>query len=424
MFSKAAAVSASTTFDDEDKTRIVDGSSALASALSGALSTDQPPSSALAGAFSDAVGEPASGLGDLGVPADEWYVGINGVPVGPIRLSELRSKASAGAVNYDSLVWRDGFEEWQPLRTFPELVAIVEESLSSARASLTPQLPPTVGDGVISVNMPDSIPMTIASASATASGNGASAIAPVTGPAVVTETPEALEDMLGIRPRGTSPAAWIAVAVALLLGLTAGFVLFSSKKAPEPIVKYVEVPAKGEPSAAAQPAAPPSSAEALPEATVAGGRQGTGRGPAVASTAKPPEEKTGGKALPGLQGLEGLKGLGPAGGGPAGDAPPSSTQQLDSTSVQRTVSRYTSSVKRSCWQPALDTRAKDAPTSARVNVTITVGSSGSVQNVSTSGEPRGYRGLAGCIASRVRGWQFPASSGTTTVNVPFVFAAQ
>jgi len=335
-------------------------------------------------------------------------------------MSELRSKASAGAVNYDSLVWRDGFEEWQPLRTFPELVAIVEESLSSARASLTPQIPPTVADGgVISVNMPDSIPMTIASASG--SGNGA--VAPVTGPAVVTESPEALEEMLGVRPRGTSPAAWIAVAVALLLGLTAGFVLFSSKKTPEPIVKYVEVPAKGEPSAAQQ-ASPPPSAEALPEATVAGGKQGSGRGPAVASTAKPPEEKTGGKALPGLQGLEGLKGLGPAGGGPSGNAPPSSTQQLDSTSVQRTVSRYTSSVKRSCWQPALDTRAKDAPTSARVNVTITVGSSGSVQNVSTSGEPRGYRGLAGCIASRVRGWQFPVSSGTTTVNVPFVFAAQ
>ena len=189
MFSKAAAP-APTTFDDEDKTRIVDGSSALANALSGALSTDQPPSSALAGAFSEAVGDPVSGLGDFAAPADEWYVGINGVPVGPIRLSELRSKASAGAVGYDSLVWRDGFEQWQPLRTFPELVAIVEESLSSARASLTPQIPGAMPDGVISVNMPDSIPMTVVSAS----GNGA-AIAPVTGPAVVTETPEGLEEI-------------------------------------------------------------------------------------------------------------------------------------------------------------------------------------------------------------------------------------
>jgi hypothetical protein len=44
--------------------------------------------------------------------------------------------------------------------------------------------------------------------------------------------------------------------------------------------------------------------------------------------------------------------------------------------------------------------------------------------VSTNGDPRGYRGLANCIAGRVRGWQFPASGSGTTVNVPFVFVAQ
>ena len=76
------------------------------------------------------------------MPGDEWFVGINGVPVGPIRLSELRSKAASGAVNKESLVWRDGFEDWRPLKTYPELVAIVEEGVSSARASLTPFTPP------------------------------------------------------------------------------------------------------------------------------------------------------------------------------------------------------------------------------------------------------------------------------------------
>ena len=40
------------------------------------------------------------------------------------------------------------------------------------------------------------------------------------------------------------------------------------------------------------------------------------------------------------------------------------------------------------------------------------------------GDPKGYRGLAQCISNRVRGWQFPPSGDTTTVNVPFVFAAQ
>jgi TonB family protein len=97
---------------------------------------------------------------------------------------------------------------------------------------------------------------------------------------------------------------------------------------------------------------------------------------------------------------------------------------LDGVTIQKTVSRYTGSVKRSCWQPALDTRAKDAPSSARVSVTIHVAPGGNVSSVSSSGDPKGYRGLANCITSRVRGWQFPAAGAPTTVNVPFVFAAQ
>jgi hypothetical protein len=81
-------------------------------------------------------------------------------------------------------------------------------------------------------------------------------------------------------------------------------------------------------------------------------------------------------------------------------------------------------VKRSCWQPALDSRDPSAPTTARVQVAITVGPNGNVTNATTNGDPRGYPGLSGCIAGRVRGWQFPATGSTTTVNVPFVFAAQ
>jgi TonB family protein len=81
-------------------------------------------------------------------------------------------------------------------------------------------------------------------------------------------------------------------------------------------------------------------------------------------------------------------------------------------------------VKRSCWQPALDSRAPDAPTGARVAVKIDIAPGGNVSGVSSSGDPRGYRGLATCIESRVRNWSFPPSSGATTVNVPFVFAAQ
>jgi len=385
---------------------------------------------ALAGAFSQAVAAPESGrLKEFTVPADEWYVGINGVPVGPIRLSELRSKASVGAITLDSLVWREGFEDWQALRTFPELVAIVEESVSSARASVVP-LSSSVAAGLpgtpitaTAASPPVQDPFAMPATGSAAAGFAgiAGATAPLTSPAVVTEKADDL-DVAGLRRRGgSSPAAWIAIAVALMFGLTIGFVLFGRQTPGEPVVKYVEVPAK---TPAVEAPAAQQGPETIEEATVSAGNSKTKKGTGAATT-KTPEKTETGKPISGLSGLSGLQGqAGPRTGPGSQSTPGSSGQPLDSGTIQRTVSRYTGSVKRSCWQPALDTRSRDAPTSARVNVTITVGANGGVQSVSTSGEPAGYRGLAGCIAGRVRGWQFPASSGTTTVNVPFVFAAQ
>ena len=369
---------------------------------------------ALAGAFTQAFGggldSPAEVAAPLSMPGDEWFVGINGVPVGPIRLSELRSKAASGAVSKESLVWRDGFEDWRPLKTYPELVAIVEEGVSSARASLTPFTPPaseardmTAKPGAVAVD-----------AFVAAQSPGA-----VTGSAVVTD------DISGLVPprRGTSPMVWVAMVIAIGLGLTIGFVLFGGQKATETkiVEKIVEVPAKG----SENNGTPVAANNGIPETAVAADPQApkkTGSGSKAAAT---PEGEAA-KVNSGLKGLTGLSGLGPSGspatGGPSGATGGGS--QLDGSQIQSTVSRYTGSVKRRCWQPALDARARDAPMTAKVTVTITVGGTGSVQNATTSGDPRGYSGLATCIASSVRSWQFPASGGTTIANVPFVFAGQ
>ncbi|HEX3777459.1 MAG TPA: AgmX/PglI C-terminal domain-containing protein, partial [Polyangiaceae bacterium] len=164
--------------------------------------------------------------------------------------------------------------------------------------------------------------------------------------------------------------------------------------------------------------------QSIGESTVSGDTKGSSK--RVAGVAKTGPSTDGDKALSNLKGLSGLNGLGPSRGpdtgGPSGNSV--GTGQLDSGQIQSTVARYTGSVKRACWQPALDTRDKDAPTTARVNVAITVQASGSVSAASADGDPRGYRGLAQCISSRVHGWQFPPSGDTTTVKIPFVFAAQ
>jgi predicted Zn finger-like uncharacterized protein len=104
----------------------------------------QNPGGALAGAFQRTVQDAPQTVPfpnqtnnpvELSV-TDEWYVAINGVPVGPVRISELRRKAASGAVTEDSLCWQEGLEEWRPVRSIPELAAIVREAAQGNRPSL------------------------------------------------------------------------------------------------------------------------------------------------------------------------------------------------------------------------------------------------------------------------------------------------
>ncbi|MGC4091330.1 MAG: GYF domain-containing protein [Polyangiaceae bacterium] len=370
---------------------------------------------ALIGAFSAAMNEhaPASVADPLSMPGDEWFVGINGVPLGPIHLSELRSKAASGAINKESLVWRDGFEEWRPLKSFPELVAIVEESLSSARASMPF---PVAGAGASPSALADPFAP-------------AAAPPPSTTPAVVAGGVSIDElDALRARPR-TSPVAWIAMVVAIFFGVTLGYVLFGkNQQAQVEAPKTPETPVAATPSANAPTVAAPTEQKQDDTPVIQGdskaGPKGQGSGKTTVAKTET-EVKSGGPKNPlGLSGLTPPATKGPSDVGSTGSTGSSGSGQLDSAQLSSVVQRYTPSVKRSCWQPALDGRDRDAPTSARVSVSITIGPSGSVQDASTSGDPPGYRGLAQCIAGRVRGWQFPPSGGSTTVKVPFVFVAQ
>ena len=113
------------------------GSGSLEGGLQFSAGGTRKAGEALVEAFTSAVGDSPNIASDQLV-GDEWYVGINDAPVGPIPLSEIRARASQGQVTVDSLVWRDGFEDWKPLRSFPELMAVVEEAISSLRASHMP----------------------------------------------------------------------------------------------------------------------------------------------------------------------------------------------------------------------------------------------------------------------------------------------
>lgn len=119
------------------------------------------PAGALAGAFqrnlSDAPDASVpdaqqEGTGPLALSvSDEWYVAINGVPVGPVRISELRRKAATGAVTEDSLCWQEGLEEWRPIKSIPELATLVREAAQGGmRPSMVsaPDIPPSVRSNI------------------------------------------------------------------------------------------------------------------------------------------------------------------------------------------------------------------------------------------------------------------------------------
>jgi predicted Zn finger-like uncharacterized protein len=131
----------------------------LATSLASAKSPSKPSertgplASALKSALQreDEVSAPVD-MSDLS-PNDEWYVAINGVPVGPIRIGEVRRKAAIGAVTDESLCWQEGLDEWRPLRAFPDLAALVREAFIASRSSMTPA-PPEVRTSVPSAARP------------------------------------------------------------------------------------------------------------------------------------------------------------------------------------------------------------------------------------------------------------------------------
>src|SRR6266545_5002987 len=71
--------------------------------------------------------EPATG---------EWYVAIGQAQVGPLPLAEVKRKWEAGDVGPDSLVWRPGMGNWQPLSTVA--ATRPESQASRERPSATP----------------------------------------------------------------------------------------------------------------------------------------------------------------------------------------------------------------------------------------------------------------------------------------------
>ena len=226
------------------------------------------------------------------------------------------------------------------------------------------------------------------------------------------------ESVVPKRRNPPHPMAYAFIAFAAVFGGVAAYVLLS-KPPPVVVVQATSsasvaalAPSSDKPQASAEVAVGELTTDSSGAAVVRPGVPGTGGGPrAKASSAAAPIDTSGfTSTIPGPTATQA--------------PPPVGGSQLSAGEIQGVVAQNQSIVKRKCWQPALESRAANAPSNARVNGSITVGASGNVESASAAGGERDFPGLSSCIAGRMKGWKFPASSGSTPVNVPFVFAGQ
>ena len=83
------------------------------------------------GGAADAIGGFIGGLGKKKetapppIPLVKYYVVQNGAQAGPFDMSELAALVAEGALNADTLVWKEGMPAWEPAGTLSELAAIL-----------------------------------------------------------------------------------------------------------------------------------------------------------------------------------------------------------------------------------------------------------------------------------------------------------
>ncbi|HEY1960047.1 MAG TPA: GYF domain-containing protein [Polyangiaceae bacterium] len=402
---------------------------------------------ALAGAFQKTVGHHTAEPSLLEIStSSEWYCAINGVPVGPVRIAELRRKAAGGAVTGESLVWQEGMEEWRPLKTIPELAAIVQEGLSAERPSLVTPAPartapahtppPRPAAAAPTKPAPPSPQDAFRPAAAAQRSNVVSLTSrlataeklepePVADPFAVPapistplSAPMSAAAPTVVIPRRSGPP-WIAIGMVVafgMFGLMAGYAFFFRQAPvaqPAPtLVVTTQAPAATTPVAAGEPTGTTGVVE-IGSAQIGGtaanpGHVQTGSAGHAPSTA-------GTHAVdPSIAALLGGPGTGPSVGGNSQGG--SASSALSEEAIQRVVQQRSAGVKRTCWE-----RGGATQSNVNVRVHLTIAATGNVTSASADGnDPI----VAKCIENSVHGWTFPVSSGSTTVDIPFHFLRQ
>ncbi|MCA9532155.1 MAG: zinc-ribbon domain-containing protein [Myxococcales bacterium] len=416
---------------------------------------------------------------------EEWHVAVNDVPVGPIRRDEIARKIGTGAVTGDSLAWREGFDDWRPLREIPQLASLLEQR----RRPSVPPAPRTTGSsagprptgprgrsGSGAINLPPSerssanlVPLGGRAAAPVAPAGNTLADAPIgeeddfaldfaspssVPPAAPSRPPRAAAPVPLAAVAAPVASAPVAVASApasvpqpehhpsqktpvwvwgmLACGIFFGVVLgmkgsewFGTRDTPE--VAVAPTPPAPQPDVVPQPLE-------LPEADVAGEEDaGVPEEGSEETTHTGTSRPTGGaRTTPSTTAMA-----------PAAMADDGAFAQFESVGGMTVTPTAVGTGMSAATAPPLEAsavqrvvnnnrrqlqtcyeraaRGQANPPRARMDVNVTVGRSGTVTAVTASGSDFG--GLGSCIEQSVRRWRFPASSDGGATRFPVVFSA-
>jgi hypothetical protein len=392
-----------------------------------------PPASALGASFARQLSEPARDM--AAAPHEEWHVAINDVPVGPMRREEVARKVAMGAIARESLAWREGMDDWLPIKHIAELSMMFGSAPAGMAAShtsppsatgLTPVAPGPATRG-------DMAPI---------GGRQMVAIEEYVPSSTESELPEMTVATVGALP--TEPSApvrqlgWGPMfalvsggAFILALGALLGVRVLAPPAAPAAPVAAAPAAAATSDNAGA-PRAPASETAAAPNSVIELDMQ------AIDGTSTTAARRAGGSAAAAAPGAVDKKaksnltdeqkemlarmGGGLNQGGPSIRAPGESSRgasqgaQLTAAQLSAVVLNGRKNLQR-CYETAL--RGANSNETVRLDVDIQVSPAGNVTSVHTSG--KGLPGMDDCLTRTVRMWRFPMSGETTQTRFPVVF---
>ena len=365
------------------------------------------------------------------VAHEEWHVAINDQPVGPLRRDEVARRIGQGAIDRESLAWREGMDDWLPIKHIAELSALFGTGPSHGG-----------GSGALKLQQLSPAPSTRVDMAPI----GGRQVVPAEEYAPRSETePEPAPVAVATFAAAAEPAAaggkqpgW-AQMFALVSGgafiLAAGALLGVRVLAPSNQAAPTPPPAAVAP--VAQPTAPGANAnrpadgagsvieldtQAIDGQSTQGQRKSgaTGAGPTAAANANDKNKRPlTAEQKEMLERMGGGLNQGPSNLRAPTDTPRGSSAQagqLTSEQLSAVVLNGRKNLQR-CYETAL--RGSNSNETVRLDVDIEVSPHGNVTSVHTAG--KGLPGMEECITRTVKMWRFPMSGEATQTHFPVVF---